>query len=332
MYQFFNSKNPLLNILFPVLSVLFLMNLPTEKILIPAESEKTFLYNSLISIFKGDSFVFFYKISSALLLAFNAIYFSWIIIKIKLFDIYNNFHGFVFLFLNVFLIWYVDILSLLLSLSFFQIALYILLKTLRKKYALLDIYNVGFLLSIASFFRVEILLFYPFLLIALLILRSVNLREWTILLIGSLTPLFIGISVFYFMSSSFDIIPDTLDLLKIKQKITGINLISIIALSIIALITFLISIRLFFEYRSKEANIQDYLRIFFMLFIFSVLYFLTVQSARFISMNLAIIAFSIPISIFFKRIKRKLLRELLFDIFLISLISVHIEFFRNLNF
>lgn len=59
------------------------------------------------------------------------------------------------------------------------------------------IFDVGFLFSLASLVYLPFIIFLPLLFSALLQLRSFNLREWILALLGFASPIFITISLFY---------------------------------------------------------------------------------------------------------------------------------------
>lgn len=54
-----------------------------------------------------------------------------------------------------------------------------------------QLFNIGFALSIASFFQFTVVFLIPFIFIALAILRPINIREYFVALIGLLMPLYI---------------------------------------------------------------------------------------------------------------------------------------------
>jgi hypothetical protein len=60
-----------------------------------------------------------------------------------------------------------------------------------------QLFNLGFAISLASLFQFSNIFFLPFLFIALIILRSVNIREWMIALVGFVMPFYILLVVFF---------------------------------------------------------------------------------------------------------------------------------------
>jgi hypothetical protein len=76
-------------------------------------------------------------------------------------------------------------------------SLYFLINSYRQDYALAEFFKAGVFMGLASFFCIHYIVVFPLSLFALIILRPFNWREWTILLIGILTPLYIYVSICY---------------------------------------------------------------------------------------------------------------------------------------
>ncbi|MES2512705.1 MAG: DUF6427 family protein [Bacteroidota bacterium] len=76
-------------------------------------------------------------------------------------------------------------------------ALYFLIDSYRRDFALSEIFKAGIFLGLASFFCIHYIVVFPLSFLALIILRPFNWREWMIMLIGLVTPLYIYISICY---------------------------------------------------------------------------------------------------------------------------------------
>lgn len=76
-------------------------------------------------------------------------------------------------------------------------ALYFLINSYRKDYALMDVFKSGIFMGLASFFCIHYISAFPLMFIALFILRPFNWREWSIMFIGLVTPLYIYVSICY---------------------------------------------------------------------------------------------------------------------------------------
>jgi hypothetical protein len=76
-------------------------------------------------------------------------------------------------------------------------ALYFLINSYRKDYALMDVFKSGIFMGLASFFWKKYIVAFPLMYVALFILRPFNWREWSIMLIGLVAPLYIYVSICY---------------------------------------------------------------------------------------------------------------------------------------
>lgn len=86
-------------------------------------------------------------------------------------------------------------------------AIYFIASAYRQDTALSAIFKAGLLLGLASFFYAYYILFFPIAVIAVIILRSFNWREWVLLIIGLLLPVYIYMCVSYLNGhGAFDIL------------------------------------------------------------------------------------------------------------------------------
>ncbi|MDF2449161.1 MAG: hypothetical protein K0R26_1665 [Bacteroidota bacterium] len=79
-------------------------------------------------------------------------------------------------------------------------ALYFLMNSYRQDYALAEFYKSGLFMGLASFFCIHYMVMFPLCFIALIILRPFNWREWVVLLLGLLTPLYLYIGISYLVT------------------------------------------------------------------------------------------------------------------------------------
>ena len=76
-------------------------------------------------------------------------------------------------------------------------SLYFLMNSYREEQALSEFFNAGLLMGLSSFFYIHYLYVFPICLVALIILRPFNWREWVVLVIGLLIPLYLYLSICY---------------------------------------------------------------------------------------------------------------------------------------
>lgn len=325
MLRFFKSKNLLIIILFPVIAVLFAINLSNEIITEFSSENQTLVYKYFTGIFNGKYYFLFYRILIALFLTLNSVFFSRIILNIKLFKTISYLHGFIFLFVLGISIKFTDVLPVLISMTFFLIALNILFNTLRKKTALFEVFNIGFFVSISSFFFLNAICFFPIIFIGLMILRTQNIREWISSVIGLSVPYFISISVYFFINSNFNIVFDLFKLFAFKENVPEINIILMISFAYILFLAFISTFIIIIKYRATETYAQDYLRLFFVFFVLSVLIYFLIPGFQSSAVVFSLIAVSVPLSRLFYNPGRKILKEIFFDLFLTAIIITQFD-------
>lgn len=326
MLRFFKTQDPLMRILFPIIAALFAMNLSNEIISGFNSENYTSFYKYFICIFEGKHYFLFYKILIGLFLTINSIFFSQIILNIKLFKDRSNLHGFIFLFILGISIKFADVLPILISMIFFLTALKILFNTLRKKSAIFDLFNIGFFISSASFFSFNAIYFFPIIYIGLMILRTQDIREWISAMTGLIIPYFIYISVYFFIYSDFDIIFNLYKLINFKEGIPEVNVIQLISAGYIFFLAFISTLKIIIGYRTTKTYIQDYFRLFFMIFVLSALIIFLIPGLQSSAGVFSLIAFSVPVSSLFCNPGRKIIREIFFDLFLVAIIITQYDF------
>lgn len=119
---------------------------------------------------------------------------------------------------------------------FVLLALYFLINSYRKDFALTEFYKAGLFMGLASFFCIHYILVFPLSFIALIILRPFNWREWSVLFLGLITPLYIYICLSYLTTNSsfkvFDMMRESIATMQkpiISEYYLAFILISVLA-------------------------------------------------------------------------------------------------------
>ena len=81
-------------------------------------------------------------------------------------------------------------------------AMYFFIKSYRQDFVLSELFKAGLFLGIASFFCIQYILLFPLSFISLIILRPFNWREWVVLFIGIILPLYIYLSICYLTNNN----------------------------------------------------------------------------------------------------------------------------------
>lgn len=76
-------------------------------------------------------------------------------------------------------------------------SLYFLMNSYREEQALSEFFKAGLFMGLSSFFYIHYLYIFPICMVALIILRAFNWREWVVLIIGLIIPLYIYLSICY---------------------------------------------------------------------------------------------------------------------------------------
>lgn len=126
-------------------------------------------------------------------------------------------------------------------------ALYFLISSYREEQALSGFYKTGVLVGLASFFYIHYIYLFPICFVALIILRAFNWREWCVLLIGLLTPLYTYLCLSYLSNNA---VADELLLMKLSLTVIKTPVISeyYLVFLFILIILFLLAL---FNYMGK---------------------------------------------------------------------------------
>jgi len=193
------------------------------------------------------------------------------------------------------------------------------------------IFDVGFLLGVASLFCFNLIVLFPAFFVSIAVLsREKKWREFVIPLLGFLLP--------FFFATSYAIITDNFqEILEIyKCNITtpvnhfqGNSALQIY-LGVLFLFTVIGSIDILKQYDNKKISSRKYFTVFFWVFIFSIISFVFIPAASQEMLLIAAIPVTYLIANFFVFMKKKFWSELLFTLLLVSVIIVQFaEFIFN---
>ena len=327
MLKLFKSKNPLVVIIYPIIAFAFLYFNPETCDVYSSTHHKPFIYKQLLHLIEGTYGHVLYIILSVIFLTAVAFFFNRLIRNLKIVKSFQNLHGFIFLLLTGFCIRFLDILQISISVFFFLITIALIIKSLRKDFALFDFFNAGLALSAASFFRFQIIWFYPIIIIGLLVFRKLNFREILTSLIGLFLPYFFFFSIYFFVHSDFDIIYNTYQLIVTENTRFPLNLnLSVFGLLLIAIL--LISVfHILRKYKSTESDIQDYYIFWFLLFLLASAYLVFLHKNDYSFIIIMMMSAAVPLGVYFSETKRPLAKEIIFDLFLLAVILSQFEFF-----
>ena len=141
------------------------------------------------------------------------------------------------------------------------------------------------------------------------------------------------ISFYYIFSSNFDIVfdihlgfiqPESLPILDLK---------SIIVLSYLGFLSVVATFMIVSRYRLYETNTRDFYKFFFMFFLLTLAIIVLIPGFRFSASALIPVSLSVPMSRYFISFRRRIFKEIVFDLFLLSVIvnALEPEIFNFLN-
>ena len=152
----------------------------------------------LYSFFFGDSFSFIAnQIITLVVVMLGALFVNFLVIEQEITSKTNYLPAFFYILFSFSSITKSVVEPILVANLFIIPALYFLINSYRKDYALMDVFKSGIFMGLASFFCIHYISAFPLMFIALIILRPFNWREWSVLFIGLVTPLYLYVSICY---------------------------------------------------------------------------------------------------------------------------------------
>jgi hypothetical protein len=204
---------------------------------------------------------------------------------------------------------------------FMIMALFRLITSYRKETAFSEMFDMGFLLSLATLFYLPSLAFIPMVFISLVIMRPFVWREWVILTIGILLP-FLFISTWYFCYDELDLLwrDEILEPLMHKDYTFHISSGYVFLCSVVGLITGLSIGKLLLAEAPIKLRSKKVIQLLFCFLLFSAFSLFFATSFDITHFSFFAIPLSIMFSHYFLRLKRPVIGEVLFTLLVLSII------------
>lgn len=183
-----------------------------------------------------------------------------------------------------------------------------LFRTYRIDYALNEIYMSGFLIAIASFFWAPFIYFIILLFISLIIMRTFNLREWIIALLGFVTPLFFMFVIYYVFvpeQDSLNLLYFVISELTISENLIHIDMPYYVFFSFLILLILVTSIKIIGNYQSKKIKTRKYFEINWWYFFVAILLFAVLKRSSLDIIYLVALPVSFLLTEFFYSVRSK---------------------------
>ena len=209
--------------------------------------------------------------------------------------------------------------------GFLMIALFRMFGTYKNPKTSFQFFDAGIWIGLGSLFYANLIFYLPVLWIGMIILRPFIWREWLITIFGYITPVVLILAVHYLIRG------EILDMLLIfKENLLtpyhfgSFDLSHLLFFSFLGLLILIFSLQMIRKISMRKISSRKYLKIMLWIFILTLIIYFFVPSA---SVELIFILF-IPLSYlfthFFISVRSAWLSDILFVLFLASLVVVQV--------
>ena len=210
----------------------------------------------------------------------------------------------------------------LISLTFIILATSKIFSLIKKEKSYADVFDVGFLIAIAALFYFPCVLLLVFAYIGLATVRSFNYREWTIVLLGFLSPFIIAFT-FYYWNNQGDLffthvanIQPTGWLLRTPLELVDKIMIGALVLCTGACLVFLPA-----SLYSSLIQVRKFANILVVLMLFVLAALLLQQTMRLNHLVLLALPLGVIAAIVFAQIKNKVVAEVIHLILILLVLA-----------
>ncbi len=321
MLSFFEKKSRLMLILIPIIAgILQIIHFDAnEKIKLYAQTGLFFNYNDFY--LSNNYTIIVYNILTIIFLSLLTLLFILIINRSKIFEQNTFFHGFIFLFvvesnLNTYIF-----LPAIIAGIFLILSIHTIFETVNKKSVIFNYFNACILMSFGSLFYTNLIFFLLLIFVSLILLHPYSIKIWFSSIIGIITPYYIVFAIFFVKDGNLDFFFNIIDNFFInRMKDDVLKLSSYLFYSFISFILILATIDIGEKFHILKINIRSYFKVFFLMFIISFIIYIFSLNTGFEILIFVSFSISIPITMFFNKIKNKLVANILFYILLILLV------------
>ncbi len=198
-----------------------------------------------------------------------------------------------------------------------------LLNVYEDEHVIKEVFNISFLIALASLFFLPAMAFFLVLLLSIFVYYIVNIRTIIAAIVGLITPFFF-LSLYFFMQDGLVVLNYDLDI-NISPLIifdVDINIYEKIFTVALSFLSFFSILRLQLVYKgTKPIRVRKRISMLLIVLLFSVLsYALAVDNIH-VHYGLIIIPLSISLAVFFYDIRNIRLSEILFGVFLVLVLA-----------
>lgn len=210
------------------------------------------------------------------------------------------------------------------------VALFFALRILQKSLTIIkdekpfgDIFDLGWLSSLATLFYFPAIWLFPFSLMALVILRPFSLREWLMAATGFIAPLFLVFAIYFWFDKTHELVYNLINLpntTPFNFSFTASTIVAAITLAVLFLLSTSALPRILF---SNAIQIRKFSMLLLLMVALTLLSALFQSSFQIWHFSMLCLPLSILCAMYFQSLKGIFISELLFGMLILSAVFVH---------
>lgn len=213
------------------------------------------------------------------------------------------------------------------GLFFIYLSVFLIFSTYRKEFALNKLYMAAFFIGIASLFWAQFAIFFILLIISLIVLRPFVGREWTVCLLGFLTPfLFTFVYYFVFRDNKELLALNTIvqEAFKFIKVLHPIHYAYYIFYGLVLLIIGAASVSALNHFQKKKIMIRKFFTFSWWIFFIYLLAFLLIKNIGYEIVFILSIPISFLLSDYFYAVRKERILSIMIYLLLISAVYIQI--------
>lgn len=209
---------------------------------------------------------------------------------------------------------------LLIALLLFLFAFERMLSSYKNDNLTYNSFDASLILGIASLFYFQAIFLLLFVWVALAVLRPFYWREWALTIIGAALPYFFYFGIIYLKGMDLESFYKAIEACFINQQVTVFQIMEYVFLAILFIILVFSSQYIMKTMGSFKILARKSFNLFLILFLFSILIYLVLDSVSFEIIIIAALPLSMVISNYFIVSRKSKWKEIFFDIFILVFI------------
>jgi len=212
---------------------------------------------------------------------------------------------------------------------FLMLAIMRILEGYHKKGTAYNYFDAGILIGTGSLFYENLIWFGLLVIIAIVTIRTGNLKEIVISILGLLTPYLITFGIYYIIGKDLrELIDLLLNNLFVRSSEYIFSRLTVVALIFLGLLVLISLIKLIQQMNTKKIKSRKTFSIIIWIFLIAVVVYFAVPSASVEIIWLISIPISYILAHYFVFVKKKLLPEILFSLFFIFVLLIQLWYLK----